>query len=68
MNLDLRQAVLSNLSNSSTEDIMSTINDSIAKEEKVLPGLGVLLEVFWKSASTEDKTYICTTIANNLKR
>lgn len=68
MNLDIRQAVISNLNNSNPEDIMSTINDSISKEEKVLPGLGVLLEVFWKGASMDDKNYICNTIANNLKQ
>lgn len=67
MDLDIRRAVLSNLSNSNANDIMSTINDSIAKEEKVLPGLGVLFEVFWKGASVEDKNFICNTIANNLK-
>jgi len=68
MDLDIRQAVLSNLGNSSAEDIMTTINDSISKEDKVLPGLGVLFEVFWSRASTEDKNFICNTIANNLKR
>lgn len=68
MNIDIRQAVLANLQNSSSEDIYNTINDSISKEEKVLPGLGVLLETFWRSASAEDKNYLCGIIANNLKR
>lgn len=68
MDIDLRQAVLANLQNSSSEDIFQTINDSISKEEKVLPGLGVLLETFWRGASTEDKNYLCGVIANNLKR
>lgn len=68
MDLDIRRAVISNLNNSTPDDIMSTINDSIAKEEKVLPGLGVLLEVFWRSASQDDKNYVCNTIANNLKQ
>ena len=68
MNIDIRQAVISNLTNSSADDISAMINDSINKEEKVLPGLGVLLETFWKNASTEDRTYISNTIANNLKQ
>jgi small acid-soluble spore protein I (minor) len=68
MDLDIRKAVLSNLQGSSADEVMATINDSIAKEEKVLPGLGVLFEVFWRGASAEDKNFICNTIANNLKQ
>lgn len=68
MNLDIRQAVLANLTNSSAEDIMSTINDSVSKEDKVLPGLGVLFEAFWKGASADDKSYICEAIAKNIKQ
>jgi len=68
MDLDIRQAVLNNLGSSTPEDIMTTINNSISKEDKVLPGLGVLFEVFWKGASTEDKNFICNTIANTLKQ
>ena len=68
MSLDIRKAVINNLNNSNPEDIMSTINDSISKEEKVLPGLGVLLEVFWKGASIDDKNYLCNLISNNLKQ
>jgi len=67
MNLDIRQAVISNLENSNPNDIMLTINDSISKEDKVLPGLGVLLELFWRGASTEEKNHLCNCIANNLK-
>lgn len=67
MNLDIRQAVISNLENSNPNDIMLTINDSISKEDKVLPGLGVLLEVFWKGATIDEKNHICNAIANNLK-
>ena len=49
MNIDIRQAVKNNLNNSSFEDVKSTIVDAMnIKEEKVLPGLGALFEV-WKS-------------------
>lgn len=69
MDINIRQAVINNLSNSSKDDIMATINDSVSTtEEKVLPGLGVLLEVFWKKASSDDKNYLAETIANNLKQ
>lgn len=68
MDINIRQAVLNNLTNSSAEDISAMISDSINQEEKVLPGLGVLLETFWKNASVEDRTYISNTIANNIKK
>lgn len=69
MNLDIRKAVLNNLINASQHDVLSTINDAITTtEEKVLPGLGVLLEVYWKAASMDDKNRICELIASQLKQ
>jgi len=68
MNIDIRQAVINNLINSTPQDILNTINDSLNQEEKVLPGLGVLMEKFWQNASAEDKNYVCGVIANSLKQ
>jgi small acid-soluble spore protein I (minor) len=68
MNLDIRQAVKANLVNANGNDILSTINDSMTiKEESVLPGLGVMFEVYWRNLDEPTKTQIANSIANNLK-
>ncbi len=65
MNIDIRQAVLSNLNNSTYDTIEATILDAVStREDKTLPGLGVLFEVLWNSASSQEKT----TIINNIHK
>jgi small acid-soluble spore protein I (minor) len=69
MNLDIRQAVKTNLVNASNIDILNTINDAMnITEEKVLPGLGVMFELYWRAANDEERNRIAMTIANNMKQ
>ncbi len=54
MDLDIRKAVFNNLNKASKDEIAATITDAIAtKEEKTLPGLGVLFELLWKNSGAE---------------
>ena len=67
MNIDIRQAVKNNLNNSSFDDIKSTIVDAMnIKEEKVLPGLGALFEIYWNNIGEEEKNKIVTTITEKI--
>ncbi|MCR6111596.1 small acid-soluble spore protein SspI [Bacillus sp. A301a_S52] len=67
-NFNLRGAILQNVSGSNQEEVEATIVDAIQSgEEKMLPGLGVLMEVFWKTASEEEKSTITDRIASGLK-
>ncbi|MCR6095575.1 small acid-soluble spore protein SspI [Salipaludibacillus agaradhaerens] len=67
-NFNLRGAILENVSGSNQEEVEATIVDAIQSgEEKMLPGLGVLMEVFWKTASEEEKNAITDRIASGLK-
>lgn len=51
MDLDIRRAVLHNLSGNNKEQLQETIVDAIRNgEEKMLPGLGVLMEVIWNKS------------------
>ena len=51
MDISIRKAVIDNLKNATTDEVFKTIEDATTtKEEKVLPGLGVLFEVLWKSS------------------
>ncbi len=69
MNLNLRHAVISNVSGNSQSELEETIVDAIQSgEEKMLPGLGVLFEVIWQNASQEEKTEMLTMLEQGLKK
>ncbi|WP_423407609.1 small acid-soluble spore protein SspI [Heyndrickxia sp. MSNUG] len=69
MNLNLRNAVISNVSGNTQDELKDTIVDAIeAGEEKMLPGLGVLFEVIWQNASEEEKQEMLDALESGLKR
>ncbi|AZU63565.1 small acid-soluble spore protein SspI [Neobacillus mesonae] len=68
MNLNLRNAVIHNVSGNTQDQLEDTIVDAIQSgEEKMLPGLGVLFEVIWQNSSETDKKEMLTTLENGLK-
>ncbi|WP_240374651.1 small acid-soluble spore protein SspI [Bacillus piscicola] len=68
MSFNLRAAILQNVSGNSEEQVEATIQDAIQSgEEKMLPGLGVLFEVFWKQADPQAKDLVINEIADGLK-
>ncbi|MBD8068918.1 small acid-soluble spore protein SspI [Bacillus sp. PS06] len=69
MDLNLRHAVISNVSGNSQGELQDTIVDAIQSgEEKMLPGLGVLFEVIWQNASQEEKQEMLATLEQGLKK
>ncbi|MDX8363982.1 MULTISPECIES: small acid-soluble spore protein SspI [Bacillaceae] len=69
MNLNLRQAILTNVSGNSQQELENTIVDAIQRgEEKMLPGLGVLFEVIWENATEEEKHEMLQTLEDGLKQ
>jgi small acid-soluble spore protein I (minor) len=68
MNLNLRNAIIHNVSNNTQDQLEDTIVDAIQNgEEKMLPGLGVLFEVIWNNSSEQDKKEMLQTLENGLK-
>ncbi|MGG7619661.1 small acid-soluble spore protein SspI [Robertmurraya sp. GLU-23] len=68
MNLNLRNAVIHNVSGNTQDELRDTIVDAIQNgEEKMLPGLGVLFEVIWKNASDQEKSEMLQTLESGLK-
>lgn len=54
--MDIRKALLAKLTNCSNEELKDIIDDSIdSKEESILPGLGVLFEVYYQSLSSKEQ-------------
>ncbi|HEY8436928.1 MAG TPA: small acid-soluble spore protein SspI [Haloplasmataceae bacterium] len=67
MDINIRQAVMQNLNHATHDDVRSTIEDAIARnEEIVLPGLGVLFELLYKAASPDEKQRIIDAIVKQL--
>ncbi|OLO27832.1 small acid-soluble spore protein SspI [Alkalihalophilus pseudofirmus] len=69
MSFNLRGAILANVQGSNEDQVEATIADAMSSgEEKMLPGLGVLFEVYWKNASEDQKQQMVSQITNGLQR
>ncbi|WP_188206367.1 small acid-soluble spore protein SspI [Alkalibacillus aidingensis] len=69
MDLNLRHAIKSNIAGNNEEQLEATIVDAIESgEEKMLPGLGVLFEIFWEHASEEEKNTVLTTLESEVSK
>ena len=69
MDLSIRKNIIENIKSDNYEDIITTINESVTNaDEIVLPGLGVLLELFWNELSKSEKIKITNIIKNNIKK
>ncbi|MGO4888654.1 small acid-soluble spore protein SspI [Anaerobacillus sp. MEB173] len=69
MSFNLRNAILANVSGSDAQQVEATITDAIQSgEEKMLPGLGVLFEVYWQQANEQDKNEMIQQISKGLQR
>lgn len=68
MDLNLRNAIIHNVSGNSQDELKDTIVDAIQTgEEKMLPGLGVLFEIIWNHSSEQDKLEMLQTLESGLK-
>jgi small acid-soluble spore protein I (minor) len=68
MNLNLRHAIINNISANTEDQIKDTIVDAITSgEEKMLPGLGVLFELMWKECTPDQQALVVTQIRDGLK-
>ncbi|MBT2656885.1 small acid-soluble spore protein SspI [Bacillus sp. ISL-18] len=68
MNLNLRNAILHNVSGNTQDQLQDTIVDAIQSgEEKMLPGLGVLFEVIWQNSSEDEKKEMLETLEKGVK-
>lgn len=69
MNLNLRKAILSNISTNDQAQLEATIVDAIQNgEEKMLPGLGVLFELIWQQADEEMKQEMIKSLEDGVKQ
>ena len=56
MNFQIRDAIVANVKGDSPASFQETVQDAISRgEEHLLPGLGVFLEAWWKSADADEQ-------------
>lgn len=66
--MNIRNALLNNLHNSTPKELKEIIDGGIAsKEETILPGLGVLFEEYYNSLNKMQKDDMIQTLCNLLK-
>ena len=70
MNIDIRENVINNLKNESISSLIDTINNAVLtkKDDVILPGLGVTLELFWESLNKEEKEKIASIILEKINK
>lgn len=68
MDLNLRQAILTNIKTNDPEQMEETIADAIQQgEEKMLPGLGVMFELIWKQSGEEVRQDMINSLEQGVK-
>ena len=64
MDFQIRQAITANVKGSKADEFQDIVNDAIERgEEHLLPGLGVFLEQWWKSANESERTQFSEKLA-----
>lgn len=65
--MDLRQAIRKKLNGVNQQELRETISDAIrSKEEKTLPGLGVLFELLWQNSTAQDQQEMLNIMVDQL--
>ncbi len=68
LNLNLRNAILSNIESNDQSQLEATIVDAIQSgEEKMLPGLGVLFELIWNQSDEQEKQEMVEALEQGVK-
>lgn len=69
LDLNLRKAILDNVTDNNKEDLEATILDAIQSgEEKMLPGLGVLFEMIWQESDEAKKEEMLSALEQGIKQ
>ncbi|GGM26913.1 small, acid-soluble spore protein I [Paraliobacillus quinghaiensis] len=69
MDLNLRKAILENVTDNDKSQLEATIVDAIQSgEEKMLPGLGVLFELIWQQSSQTEQQEMLDALEQGVKQ
>ena len=67
MNIDIRKSIKENFKDSSSDEIIKSIESAISDADEItLPGLGVFLEILWEYSNNNEKNSIVDKIKKGL--
>ena len=67
MNTNIRENVINNIKEENSSSIFQIIEESVNNNDEIsLPGMGVLLEIFWNNSTKEEKEKLCIIIEKGL--
>lgn len=68
MNIDIRKSIKNNFKDSTSNEIVDSINESIKDNDEItLPGMGVFFEILWVNSNDELKNNIIDIIKKNME-
>lgn len=69
MNIEIRNSIINNFKEATTNEIRESIISSIQmKEEITLPGLGVFFEVLWLNSDENSQQFIINTLYKSINK
>ncbi|HLR65418.1 MAG TPA: small acid-soluble spore protein SspI [Pseudogracilibacillus sp.] len=69
MDINLREAIIKNVVDSSSDELEATVEDAIQDaEEQTLPGLGVIFEIIWKNSDEAGKVEMIHALEEGLNQ
>ena len=69
MDLNLRKAILENVTDNDKSQLEATIVDAIQNgEEKMLPGLGVFFELIWQQSDQSEQQEMLNALEQGVKQ
>ena len=68
MNLNISSDIKEKLKEENINSLKKIIDDSIDKEELILPGLGVIFEIIWKNINDSEKNNLVKVFIDNIKK
>lgn len=69
MNIDIRKHIINNFKDDTKETIKNAIEESMEESDEItLPGMGVFLEIIWKSINEEEKNKLSNVIIEYIKK
>lgn len=68
MNIDIRENIINNIKNETDKTLVAIIDETtLSDDELVLPGLGVILSLFWNGLEKEEKLKIANIALKKIK-
>lgn len=68
MEINIKENIINNIKLEDNTSLIAIIDETVIDDDElVLPGLGVILSLFWNDLNNEEKTKIANIILKNIR-